>query len=367
MYMLHVTYGQMYVCIIGRCMCIHYTLSFLFLKIAPAPPTTITVEITFESGFRISWETPQNEDALLLKYVIHVTGRGTSFDLTSSDNSMTVTGLLPDTDYYYVIRSIDTGANLTGPVSDSRRIITTSGEPAMPIVGGIQYMKQDGLETLSLWWNLPYPLNGTVLGFVIAWTPIETDANCQTVFDNSDRYIMNVTDPSLRFLNITNPFNSTSTTTSDRTDSSTMRDGGFICIRSDNKDESSDWVKQAFDINDLTVITQQISTDEVQDIGLLSGIVLLAIIAIVIAVILVLVLVFVIIKYKPFSNRRDCSSVDSENTTQEMTDGNYVHSNDDGRTPPKRYESTRSTTSRTVIIPKNRNHGDSEEGCCKLA
>ncbi len=286
-------------------------------------------------------------------YIVSVTGRGVSFNTTTTDNTVTITdGLFPDFYYYITTRSMDMGANLIGRYSDSLEVRMMSGLPAEPNITDVEFVTQDNNSALSVFWSLAYPFNGTVTFFEISWDTEVRYRSCQESYTNQQ--FMNITDLSARFINISNPQGL-------RVDS----DAGSVCIRSGNADNLSEWIIYNFTTT-ITRVTQQISSvPESQSIVVLAVVIFLAIVAIMVSIILVICLYFVSRNYRSSINRKD-TPVDSENVTTETADGIF---DDDGtgRTPPKRYESTRSTTSRTVIIPKNRNRSDGEETCCKVA
>ena len=330
----------------------------LLLQVPPNPPSAITTVEILDNQFTISWEHPVNENPAFLRYAIHVTGNSQSFYVNATGTNTTIDNLLANAYYYYVIRSVDVNAQLIGTYSESRSVLTAQGRPPVPIISNAEYLDRgDDTSTLTVCWGLPEPLNGSVSGFDVAWSS-RLPLDCERTYSTVEQF-QRISDSNIRFIKLTNPQGFTATTR--------VPDEGYMCIRSLNSaSQASDWAIAIFPITTIMPITEAVSTNnEAQDIGILSAVILLAIIAITIAVILVIVLVVVIIKYKPFA--RDGSvSHNHDSNGNEVIDGEVSDwtNSSNARTPPKRIESTRSTTSRTVMI---RNSDDNEKSCCKLA
>ncbi len=328
------------------------------LQIPPNPPSAITTGETLDNEFTISWEHPVNENPAFLRYAIHITGNSQSFYVNATGTNATIYNLLANAYYYYVIRSVDVNAQLIGMYSESRAVLTAPGRPPVPIISNAEYLvRGEDTATLTACWSLPEPLNGSVSGFNIAWSS-QLSLGCESAYNIDEQFLI-ISDSSTRFIEQTNPRGFTAT--------SAGAGDGFVCIRSlNNASRASDWASVTFPITTIMPVTGAVSTNnQVQDIGILSAVILLAIIAIAIAVVLVIVLVCVVIKYKPFTRDGPVSHDHASNGHEAMDgeDGDWMKSSN-ARTPPKRIESTRSNSSRTVMI---RNSDDNETSCCKLA
>lgn len=285
-------------------------------------------------------------------------------------NSITIPDLLPDTYYYCVIRSNYVVSNLIGRYSESIRVLTSSSLPQTPMIANVQYLNiTDRLgitNKLSVSWEVGHPPNGTILGFQVAWATIPSNLaliNCDRAYDSSG---VNVSGPSTRYYERKNLVNTLLSSV-----------GGYVCIRSANLVGVSEWVYRSFNASENLVIpTSEAVSSNADDIGILSGAVLFAVLAIVLAIVLVILIVYCIAtkdnksaKSNPANHSElpELNNIDYNDVEKEDLN-NGAHKSGKKRNPATRAESTRSTTSRTVILkqPSESVDGEENQTCCNF-
>ena len=261
---------------------------------------------------------------------------------------MEIVNLTASTAYFYVIRAVDTAANLSGPLSNSDIVMTSFGTLNPPEnIQAVFTSTADGSDTsseiLALKWDEPTIQNDTIKEYIITWSPalgFECSDMTYSVSTNSTATSQFIMDPEGISV-IDNPEIT-------------------ICVRSVNNHSASGWTYTT--IESIRTIIESVVDDneESKSIGFLAGAIILAVTAIVVAIVLVIVLACVISKRKKIEKGRNSP----DNEVGEASDhSNHVYSTPEKKDlghkkkekhkrTPERMESTRSTA---PIINGNRN------------
>lgn len=224
----------------------------------------------------LTWSPPPNENSTFL-YTVQVTGPSSTNSTRMTINTFILwEGLDPETSYSISIMATDVSSNISSAFSDRIIARTETGTSTPKHIGAKYYVTDD---RLNIYWERPEFWNGTIINYIIIWTTVFNEPECQSLPTTSGQ--RNITDMKSLQTDVSNPSGLSSSTQQ-----------FLLCIAAETAAGQGDWNYTIITSRDIITpggLTGENSSDDRLALALVTVVAILAILAAIVIMVIFLI------------------------------------------------------------------------------